>query len=148
MEEIKKAKIAAYQKEYQQKNREKIRAQDKIRKEKEKLQPGYERKKRNRYYLNKYGITLDTVEEMIKKQKGGCAICLRQPAPGKRFHVDHCHTYGRIRGILCAECNWYMAKIDKDKDVVRRLSMYRGSSWETFIDLYFNDELIEKYKYL
>lgn len=40
---------------------------------------------------------------MRKKQKDKCAIC---SAPlGKSPHVDHCHSKGHIRGLLCNNCN-------------------------------------------
>jgi len=58
---------------------------------------------------NKYGISEAEYEKQLAKQIGKCAIC------GKKFdfknknrdtiHIDHCHTTGRIRGLLCGECN-------------------------------------------
>ncbi|MCX6998918.1 MAG: endonuclease VII domain-containing protein [Candidatus Sumerlaeota bacterium] len=58
---------------------------------------------------NKYGISEAEYEKQLAKQRGKCAIC------GKEFdfknknidtiHIDHCHTTGRLRGLLCGECN-------------------------------------------
>jgi hypothetical protein len=55
---------------------------------------------------NTYGITLEQFDEMLTSQNGGCAICKTQ-VPGGRgnFTVDHCHSTGRIRGLLCNSCN-------------------------------------------
>jgi hypothetical protein len=58
-----------------------------------------------------YGITLHQYEQMFKAQNGVCAICGgrettndKDGAP-RRMPVDHCHTTGRIRGLLCTQCN-------------------------------------------
>lgn len=49
-----------------------------------------------------------TYQEMYARQNGKCAICER-PNGGQRgkyrFHVDHCHDSGTIRGLLCHNCN-------------------------------------------
>jgi hypothetical protein len=54
------------------------------------------------YHLKRrYGIGADVVESMVRAQWGVCAICER-PNPQ---HVDHDHTSGEVRGILCFNCN-------------------------------------------
>lgn len=52
----------------------------------------------------KYGITPDQHATMLSKQNGKCAIC-GQDGNGRSLHVDHCHTTGRVRGMLCNTCN-------------------------------------------
>jgi hypothetical protein len=58
-------------------------------------------------YETKYGITLEDYDEMLHQQNGCCAICGSNDAggPGKRFVVDHNHTTGEVRGLLCNNCN-------------------------------------------
>ncbi len=59
-----------------------------------------------------YGITLEQKKQMLADQGGVCAVC-KPPDPKSKngWHVDHCHTTGKIRGILCNGCNprlgWY-----------------------------------------
>lgn len=55
----------------------------------------------------KYGLTLNDVREMLRRQSGRCAICRTDTPGGKhnRFNVDHCHRTGRVRGLLCDPCN-------------------------------------------
>lgn len=54
------------------------------------------------YYRRlKYGIEPSKVAGMYAAQAGGCKICNRTG----RLFVDHCHTTGRVRGLLCPKCN-------------------------------------------
>ncbi len=54
-----------------------------------------------------YGMTLEQFQEILLAQGGGCAICgTKKPKGfGEQFHVDHCHESGRVRGLLCSNCN-------------------------------------------
>lgn len=54
-----------------------------------------------------YGISRREYEAMLRAQGGGCAICGAEPTleKGGRLYVDHCHTTGAIRGLLCQPCN-------------------------------------------
>ena len=58
------------------------------------------------HLTRKYGITSDQRDEMLEKQDFKCAICA-DTSPGGRgtWHVDHCHTSGKVRGLLCYRCN-------------------------------------------
>lgn len=54
----------------------------------------------------KYGISLEDYESMLDKQGGCCAICKGQETRGANsFSVDHCHSTGKVRGLLCNNCN-------------------------------------------
>jgi len=62
----------------------------------------------------KYGITPEQYDELLIKQKGCCAICgIHQTKFKNRLSVDHDHTTGIIRGLLCPTCNW-MLGLNKD----------------------------------
>ncbi|MFF2964278.1 endonuclease domain-containing protein [Streptomyces sp. NPDC057963] len=52
-----------------------------------------------------YKITLQQYRAMVKAQSGACAICGKTPDEGKRLAVDHCHTTGVVRALLCIRCN-------------------------------------------
>ncbi|MET7848119.1 endonuclease VII domain-containing protein [Streptomyces avermitilis] len=74
-----------------------------------------------------YGMTEAERDEMIASQMGICVICLKAPAA----HVDHCHKTGRVRGVLCFNCNSAIGKLGDDPDAVRRAAAYlEGSSWK------------------
>jgi hypothetical protein len=52
---------------------------------------------------SRYGITLEDYEEMVIKQNGICAIC--GVIKKSKLHIDHNHTTGEVRGLLCGSCN-------------------------------------------
>lgn len=71
--------------------------------------------------LLKYGITLTQLEEMAATQGGACAVCkvaLTTP------HIDHCHTTGKIRGLLCLTCNAGIGLLRDDPALLRRAVEY------------------------
>ncbi|MFE2044184.1 endonuclease VII domain-containing protein [Streptomyces sp. NPDC059477] len=74
-----------------------------------------------------YGLTEAERDEMVASQMGLCVICLKAPA----VHVDHCHQTGRVRGVLCFNCNSAIGKLGDDPDAVRRAAVYlEGTSWK------------------
>jgi recombination endonuclease VII len=48
-----------------------------------------------------YGLTTKGYAQMQEDQDGLCAICYRVPAT----HIDHDHATGKVRGLLCENCN-------------------------------------------
>ena len=54
-----------------------------------------------------YGISLQQYKEMLSSQGGKCLIC-KSAVPhhnSGQFVVDHCHSTGAVRGLLCHHCN-------------------------------------------
>lgn len=62
-------------------------------------------KKKIRAYKWKlrYGLTHDEVYTLYATQNGSCAICKK--SLNDVFVVDHCHSTGKVRGLLCNQCN-------------------------------------------
>lgn len=69
---------------------------------------------KNYNLMQSYGITLEDFSAMVRKQKGRCAICRRHHTkcprgkgakPRVRLYVDHDHRTGKVRGLLCHNCN-------------------------------------------
>ena len=85
--------------------------------------------KRNRNLKSKYGITSQEFDDMAKAQGGCCAIC-RQPPSGRwrRLVVDHCHSSGRVRGLLCNQCNRALGFLGDDQETLDRAASYLNGS--------------------
>lgn len=54
----------------------------------------------------RYGITYEQWESMREKENYTCMICgITEPEMNRHLDVDHCHTSGVVRGVLCNPCN-------------------------------------------
>ena len=55
----------------------------------------------------KYGIGWKEYERMLDEQNGVCKICSKPETSKniKRLSIDHNHTTGKVRGLLCRKCN-------------------------------------------
>jgi hypothetical protein len=130
----------AYQKEYNLKNRDKILAQrrahyhknkDKITEQKRKSYD-YEKYK-DRRLRRTYGISLDDYKEKLKEQNNCCACCglsvedlpsFNSQHNKKVLVVDHCHTTGKVRDLLCNRCNTVVGLCDESLFLVRLIGEY------------------------
>lgn len=66
------------------------------------------------YWLKKYNITSVEYKQLLEKQNGVCAICLNPERQQNRafLAVDHCHATGKVRGLLCSNCNRAIGLLD------------------------------------
>jgi hypothetical protein len=55
--------------------------------------------------IYKFGLTKEQLEQMIEEQNNKCLICGLEFQHYSEWCIDHCHHTGKIRGILCSECN-------------------------------------------
>jgi hypothetical protein len=83
---------------------------------------------RERIYINsiirKYNITKEEYFKLLEQSNNKCMICFSDPTGNKRLHVDHCHKTGKIRGLLCAECNWYIRKFEIIPNLSEKIHKY------------------------
>ena len=59
--------------------------------------------------LRKYGITIADRDAMFTSQNGKCNIC---NIDNVDLQIDHCHTTGKVRGLLCQPCNMALGSIE------------------------------------
>jgi len=81
-------------------------------------------KKRARDLRIKFGITPEIYKTMLADQNGVCAICSNACKSGKLLAVDHDHNNGRVRGLLCMECNTGLGKFLDSAELLRKSAEY------------------------
>ena len=79
-----------------------------------------------RHLQRKYGISLDEYKQMLKLQSGKCAICKTKNAGGRWdiFCVDHDHVTGKVRELLCKDCNIVLGLVQDSPEHLNRLIAY------------------------
>lgn len=105
-----KCKIIVYGKTYRTKNKDKIRS-------------SY--KKNYKKYLvgirkRLYGITQEQFEAMLEEQNFKCFLCVKAPADC----VDHKHSDGKIRRLLCRKCNLFAGEVESNIEFTRKVLEY------------------------
>lgn len=89
------------------------------------------RKERKIYKLSydmrtKYGLTIEETDNLFQKFHNRCAICNRHQSEfARKLHIDHNHTTGKVRGILCYTCNSRIVRtIEHYKSFVPKVLKY------------------------
>ena len=80
--------------------------------------------------ISRYGINLDIYYSLLEKQNHRCAICdaVENNVIGDRakwsFAVDHDHVTGKVRGLLCNQCNRAIGMLKDDAALLRKAADY------------------------
>ena len=113
-------KYSTKRKEYREKNKEALRAKQKE----------YAKKNPDIFMNNSlkfhYGISLNDYNVMLSSQGGVCAICYQTKfnKRNKRLFVDHNHTTGKVRGLLCINCNSVVGHCKEDISILDKTKIY------------------------
>ncbi len=79
--------------------------------------------KLNSYLKSEYGITIKDYFSILNEQNECCAICGNR-TDAKRLAVDHCHKTGKVRGLLCSNCNLGLGCFKDDKNNLKKAIDY------------------------
>lgn len=87
--------------------------------------PGAQVRERTRT-LRLYGLTQADWDALVRKQKDRCAICQtsRPGGRGERWHIDHDHVTGQVRGLLCHRCNMGVGFFLDDPEILAAAARY------------------------
>ena len=75
-----------------------------------------------------YGLTADQLTDMLIDSDGKCTIC-HEP-PRKWLVVDHCHNSGKVRGLLCEDCNFGLGAFRDNTEFMARAIEYLNDNRE------------------
>jgi hypothetical protein len=90
----------------------------------------FREKGRNDNLKRMYGITMEVYDWMLVQQRGVCAICGQAETRKSRngtvqpLSVDHNHVTGRIRGLLCHDCNWLVGAMELNPKIIQEAQLY------------------------
>ena len=76
---------------------------------------------RNRHLVIKYNLTIEDYNNILEQQNNACAIC---KDGDKKLVVDHCHSTGKVRGLLCHNCNVALGMFKDNQEILDRAKEY------------------------
>jgi hypothetical protein len=109
--------------EYYQKNKEKLKEQQRT----YYYLNYHKRKERNRDFKlrREFGLELGEYKRLFLQQNECCAICnTHQTEKARLFAVDHSHTTGKIRGLLCINCNTALGHVKDSVSTLEKMISY------------------------
>lgn len=120
------AEQRAYHREWYRKNRPRIADKDnQRRRERYQNDPEYKLKVNSCNAARRLGISSEQYLQLWKLAKGQCAICGTLVSANKmRLALDHCHTTGKPRGMLCTKCNSGLGQFDDNPKRLRDAADY------------------------
>lgn len=107
----------------QNRNRDRSRYLDKVRI----WQRAWQRSERGKrsyrqtYLKAKYGLTIEEFQSMVAAQNGRCAIC---GCDDRQLVIDHNHSSGAVRGLLCNLCNQGLGALQDSEPVLKAALLY------------------------
>lgn len=76
------------------------------------------------YLKKKYSIGLRRWYQILRRQGGVCPVCSREFSSARKPVVDHDHKTGKVRGLLCRNCNHRVVGRHRDWRLLKRASDY------------------------
>jgi hypothetical protein len=83
------------------------------------------KKKQEQNWKRRYGMSRRAYEKLLAHQGGTCASCGGPPgAEDEVYRIDHDHATGKVRGLLCKDCNTALGMVADDPAKLARLKLY------------------------
>lgn len=108
----------------------KILRQEKVRAYRAKISKAYYHSNKKTLLLQqkacRYGLTVEGLKELFQTKE--CQICSNPFKNNKDRHIDHCHTTGKVRGLLCGRCNKGLGFFHDNVDLLLNAAKYLGKN--------------------
>lgn len=75
-------------------------------------------------HKRKFGITAEESKALLKAQGYKCAICGRKRSKKRKLAIDHNHTTGKMRGIICIQCNSMLGHAKDNIETLKSAIVY------------------------
>ena len=88
--------------------------------------------KKEQSIFYKYGLLPEEHKLLKEKQRNLCKICgehkdgIRNNGHSE-LSVDHCHSSGKVRGLLCMRCNTALGMANDDIQILNKMIGYLSS---------------------
>ena len=93
--------------------------------EQRKNNPNTKKNRKSEKLKLRYGLTYEQWEDMRKSEDYSCMACgITEEEIGGVLDVDHCHTTGKARGLLCNACNTSLGRMNENAEALRALADY------------------------
>jgi len=118
-----------YQKKYQEKHRQELLVKQRERWHRVKDFQRTKDQTRKGNLRRRFGLTPEQYADMVVAQNGRCAVCFRPETAVNQYGVkalavDHDHSTGVVRGLLCMRCNIVLGLVKDDTDILQSAIEY------------------------
>lgn len=79
---------------------------------------------RRRHLRKTFDMSEEEYASMASAQNNLCRICKSPERSARRLAIDHCHTSGKIRGLLCNPCNRGIGLLKDSPEIIRAAAVY------------------------
>lgn len=117
---------AAYMKAHRKANPDQYKAYDRKHKDKVRNDPQHKLDRQNQRLKSKYGISLEIYNKMVADRNNKCDICGMDGSLVRygKLKVDHDHSTGEIRGLLCDKCNFAIGLLNDNPTLIGKVLEY------------------------
>lgn len=85
----------------------------------------YNKKHYERLRIQRYELSQDEYQQMLKTQNNQCAICGKKQSGKRPLAIDHDHKNNKVRSLLCYNCNRGMHFIDNE-ELLKKMLKYKA----------------------
>jgi hypothetical protein len=88
-----------------------------------KMDPARKEFRKIQMRARRIGITPEELAAIEERQDFSCAICQKRREP-YYMHIDHCRKSGKVRSLLCRDCNLVLGNAHDSIEILERLIVY------------------------